>query len=136
MPAPNINFPGIGVDLCEVARLEKSLQSESFCRRVFAPAERAWLEALPPARRAQSAAANFAAKEAFLKAVGTGLAGFALDELAVLRGESGAPYYAFSGAAAAWMEKNALRAHLSLTHEAGLACAFVVLEAQGPADAP
>ena len=48
---------GIGVDLCKAARLEKSLQSESFCRHVFAPAERAWLETLPPARRAQSAAA-------------------------------------------------------------------------------
>ncbi len=121
-------IPGIGVDLCAAARMEKSLQSPAFWRRVFAPAEQARLTALPGHRRAESAAADFAAKEAFLKAAGTGLSGFALAELAVLRRENGAPYFAFSGAAAAWMEQNALAARLSLTHEAGLACAFVVLE--------
>ena len=78
--------------------------------------------------RAESAAANFAAKEAFLKACGTGLAGFALNEIAALRDERGAPYLAFSGRTAEFMETNQLSAHLSLTHEADLAAAFVVLE--------
>ena len=119
---------GIGTDLCAVARMQKSLQSGAFLRHVFAPAEQAMLERLPDRRRAQSAAANFAAKEAFLKAVGTGLAGFALSEVAVLRRESGAPVLAFSGKAAAFMEENALAAHVSLTHEEGFAAAFVVLE--------
>lgn len=136
MPEPDKDFPGIGVDLCAVARMEKSLQSEAFCRRVFAPAERAWLEALPPSRRAQSAAASFAAKEAFLKAAGTGLAGFALDELAVLRRENGAPYFRLAGAAARWAEEQGLTPRVSLTHEAGLACAFVVLAADVSPGAP
>ena len=78
---------GIGCDLCEVARMEKSLSGAhgpAFVRRVFGPAEQAALglgaEAEPwPAGRASahkvaSAAADFAAKEAFLKAAGTGLA--------------------------------------------------------------
>ena len=60
---------------------------------VFAPAEQALLSALGEKRRAETAAANFAAKEAFLKAVGTGLGGFVLCDLAVLRRESGAPYF-------------------------------------------
>ena len=44
----------------------------------------------------------FAAKEAFLKAAGTGLGGFALSELALLRAENGAPYFELQGRAAAW----------------------------------
>ena len=71
---------------------------------------------------------NFAAKEAFLKAAGTGLGGFALTDLTVLRKESGAPYFALTGPAAEWTAANALTSHLSLTHENGLACAFVILE--------
>lgn len=63
----------------------KALQSPSFLDHVFAPAEQALLSALGEKRRAETAAANFAAKEAFLKAVGTGLGGFSLCDLAVLR---------------------------------------------------
>ncbi len=119
---------GIGTDLCAVARMEKSLASEAFFRHVFAPAEQTFLAALPDARRAQSAAANFAAKEAFLKAVGTGLGGFSLGEVAVLRRPGGAPVFEFSGKAAAFLRENGLTAHVSLTHEAGFAAAFVLLE--------
>ncbi len=122
------DIPGIGVDLCEVARLEKSLASKAFVRRVFAPAEQALLASLSGTRRTQSAAANFAAKEAFLKAAGTGLSGFELTDIAVLRNENGAPYLRLSGRAAAWAAENGILARVSLTHEAGLACAFVVLE--------
>ena len=129
---------GIGCDLCELAHLEKSLtgaHAAAFVRRVYGEAERAALGLDAPlpagrsaAHRLASAAANFAAKEAFLKAAGTGLGGFALTDLAVLRKESGAPYFALTGPAAEWTAANALTPHLSLTHENGLACAFVILE--------
>ena len=109
-------------------RIDRSLQRPGFAARVFSEAERALLDSLQGKRRAETAAANFAAKEAFLKAVGTGLGGFALADLAVLRKNSGAPYFAFSGQAAQWMRDNRLTAHVSLTHENGLAAAFVVLE--------
>ena len=78
---------GIGCDLCEVARMEKSLSGAhgpAFVRRVFGPAEQAalglgaeaepWPAGRASAHKAASAAADFAAKEAFLKAAGTGLA--------------------------------------------------------------
>ena len=75
---------GIGCDLCEIAHLEKNLtgtHAAAFIRRVYGSAERAALcldEPLPAGRssthRLASAAANFAAKEAFLKAAGTGRA--------------------------------------------------------------
>ena len=95
---------------------------------MFAPEEQALLAALGDKHRAETAAANFAAKEAFLKAAGTGLGGFAMPELAVLRRESGAPYFALTGAAAAWAAEQGVTVHLSLTHERGLANAIVILE--------
>ncbi len=83
------------------------------------------------AKTVERLAANFAAKEAFLKATGLGLAGFALSDIAALRRESGAPYYAFTGSAADYMAQHNLSAHLSLSHEkGGLGCAmaYCVLE--------
>ena len=68
---------GVGIDLCDAGRLEKSLAKQSFLDHVFAPSEQALLASLGEKRRAETAAANFAAKEAFLKAAGTGLGGFA-----------------------------------------------------------
>ena len=108
---------GIGTDLCDVGRIEKSIARPVFLQHVYTPAE-----------QAETAAANFAAKEAFLKACGTGLSGFSMAEIAALRQPSGAPYLEFTGKAARFMAQNHLQAHLSLTHEAGLAGAFVVLE--------
>ena len=115
---------GVGADMVRVERMEKSLASEAFWQRVFGAEERAFLEK----RKAASAAANFAAKEAFLKACGKGLGGFALAEIQVLREKSGAPYYALRGAATAHLAEKGLHAALSLSHEAGLALAFAVLE--------
>ena len=119
---------GVGADMVRVERMEKSLASEAFWQRVFGAEERAFLEKLSPARKAASAAANFAAKEAFLKACGKGLGGFALAEIQVLREKSGAPYYALRGAAAAWLAEKGLHVSLSLSHEGGLAAAFAVLD--------
>ena len=123
---------GIGIDLCAAARIEKSLGKPAFCDYVFAPAEQALLGNLGGKRRAETAAANFAAKEAFLKAAGTGLGGFALPELALLRAANGAPYFELSGRAAAWAKQRGLTVHVSLTHENGLASAVVVLEEHQP----
>ena len=132
---------GIGCDLCSIARMEKSLlgpHGAVFVRRVFGPAEQAALglplaEEEGTARRTAhtvaSAAADFAAKEAFLKAAGTGLREpFALREIEAVRLESGAPAYRFSGATARWVADHGLTAHLSLSHDGGMALAFCILE--------
>ena len=123
---------GVGIDLCDASRIEKSLEKESFCNYVYAPSEQALLQGLSGKHRAETAAANFAAKEAFLKAAGTGLGGFALPELALLRAENGAPYFELSGRAAAWAAQRGLTVHVSLTHESGLANAIVLLEEHRP----
>ena len=130
---------GIGCDLCSLSHLEKSLSSAhaaAFVRRVYGPAEQAALGLLEGsaaplnAHRLASAAADFAAKEAFLKAVGTGIGGgIALDEIAVEHLPGGAPVYRLTGAAQARLgELGAERAFLSLTHEAGMAAAVCVIE--------
>ena len=137
---------GIGCDLCEIARMEKSLfgpHGAAFVRRVFGPCEQQALglsaNADAPAPRkaahtAASAAADFAAKEAFLKAAGTGLREpFSLCEIEAVRLPSGAPAYRFTGKTAAWVEAHGLTARLSLSHDGGMALAFCVLEQTTPA---
>mgnify|MGYP000824291032 CR=1 FL=1 len=143
---------GIGCDLCSIARMEKSLlgpHGAVFARRVFGPAEQAALglplaEEEGTARRTAhtvaSAAADFAAKEAFLKAAGTGLREpFSLCEIEAVRLPGGAPAYRFSGRSAQWVEMcirdrwveaRRLRAHLSLSHEDGMAMAYCILETE------
>ena len=129
---------GIGCDLCAISRMEKSLtgpHGAAFGRRVFGPEERLALGLDPEhpapltAHCIASAAADFAAKEAFLKAAGTGLAGpFSLSGIQAVRLDSGAPAYRFSGPAAAWMEERHLTAHLTLSHDGGMAMAVCLLE--------
>ena len=130
---------GIGCDLCEIAHLEKSLtgaHAAAFIRRVYGEAERTALGldgALPAGRstahRLASAAANFAAKEAFLKAAGTGLREpFSLCEIEAVRLENGAPAYRFAGKNTRWVQTPRLTARPSFSHEGGRALAFCVLE--------
>ena len=69
------------------------------------------------------------------KALGSGLAAFALAQAQVLHTEDGAPYFAFSGALEQQMAAAGLQVLLSLTHEGGFATAFVVLVRQPPEEA-
>ena len=129
---------GIGCDLCSTARMAKSLggaHGPAFAARVFGPSEREALGLagdIPDplsAHRSASAAADFAAKEAFLKAAGTGLREpFSLCEIEAVRLESVAPAYRFSGKTADWVQAHHLTARLSLSHEGGMALAFCTLE--------
>lgn len=88
----------LGIDLCEIARIRRAMRSPRFCRRILGRAEYIQLEArgFP----AQSVAASFAAKEAFAKAMGTGVRGFALREVELMRDAAGAPFLHLTGAAA------------------------------------
>ena len=59
---------GIGTDLCDVGRIEKSIARPVFLQHVYTPAEQELIVAHTGKKQAETAAANFAAKEAFLKA--------------------------------------------------------------------
>lgn len=119
---------GIGVDCVQIKRMEKSIQVAAFLEKVFTEEERRLLEQHSGKRKAELAAGCFAAKEAFLKAAGVGLGGFALAEIGVLRKESGQPYYHLEGKSAKYCEENRISPFLSLTHEAGVATAFALFE--------
>lgn len=110
-----------GVDIAAAARMEKSMQRPGFLERCFAPAEREYI--CRKANPAETAAALWAAKEAFGKAMGVGLSGWALPEAAVMHTESGAPYFALAGEAAKLAEGWQLA--LSLSHDGGYAIAMV-----------
>ena len=122
------NVIGIGVDLCAVSRMEKSIQREHFAQRVFLPGERAYLDQKDKSR-AQSAAAMFAAKEAVAKALGTGFAqGVSAWTIEVTHDELGAPGIVLHGGAKERLcALGGARVLLSLTHEGDMAAAFAVI---------
>ena len=116
---------GIGIDMIEIARIRRSIGNERFAAFVYSPRERAAF-----AGDARRLAGCFAAKEAFGKALGTGVRGFALSEVSVLRDALGKPYFAFAGRAAAIVREKGLRALVTLTNTREYALANVVLEAE------
>ena len=113
-----------GTDLTPIDRIKKSALNPLFSERVFSAEERAYFSTLRDPY--PSMAAAFAAKEAFSKALRTGIRGFKLAEVSVLHTPLGAPYYAFSGKAADIVKKRNLCFSLSLTHTDTLAAAFTV----------
>lgn len=121
---------GVGIDLVETSRIARALSSHGgrFERRVFGQAEVACCNGR--ANRAECFAARWAAKEAFVKAVGTGLGGGVSPRDVEVRGGAGEPPRLFlSGRAAERAREMGVRAvHLSLTHEGSYAAALVVLE--------
>jgi len=117
---------GIGTDLVENRRLESWLSSPRLLSKYFHANELA--DVAHSGHPAASLAARFAAKEAFGKALGTGLAGLSLKDIATVRGRAGKPELHLSGSALAALEARGARAHLSLSHERDYSIAFVVLE--------
>jgi holo-[acyl-carrier protein] synthase len=128
---------GIGVDLCDVARIERALTASSgaaFRRRIFTDVEQAYCDGHGRRVRFESYAARFAAKEAALKALGTGWSGgIGFTDVEVLRADDGTPTLRLHGvAAAAARKRRIVRWHVSLTHTDTLAVATVVAEASRP----
>lgn len=123
---------GIGFDLLEVSRMARSLEEHGarFVARVFTEGEIRECEGRLD--RAQALAARFAAKEACLKALGTGWAqGLTFQQVEVFKAEGGRPELGLSGAAREWASRMGVRAiHVSLTHQKGMAGAVVVLEGE------
>ena len=123
---------GIGVDLCELARLERVLAERSGARfraRVFTPAEIRYCE---QRRRTatQSYAGIFAAKEAALKALGTGWSkGLGWHSVEVVHDDGGAPALVLHDAARTLARRRGITdAYLTISHAGALAVAVVVLE--------
>ena len=121
---------GTGIDITEVPRIAAAIErfGERFLNRVYTPREIAYCRSKKNA--VERFAARFAAKEAAMKAIGTGLRqGVTWHDVEVGREPGGRPTIIFSGRAAVFAANlGAKRAHLSLTHSEQTAIANVVLE--------
>jgi holo-[acyl-carrier protein] synthase len=120
----------MGVDLAEIERVRKAIEryGRHFIERVFTPAEIAYAES--KANRFERYAARFAAKEAGMKAIGTGWRhGVRWQDFEVANLPSGRPSLKLHGVAAEIAARMGVQSiSLSLTHTATAAMAFVILE--------
>ncbi|MBD8023729.1 holo-ACP synthase [Microbacterium sp. Sa1CUA4] len=116
---------GIGVDLVDIARFERTLErTPRLLERLFSATERE----LKP----RSLAARYAAKEALIKALG-GSDGVHWTEIEITPEASGRPWFTLSGTTAdAVADRGITTLHLSMSHDAGFATAYVVAEASAP----
>ncbi len=112
----------IGTDIVEVERIKKSVSNERFKLKVFSPDELSFIE--KKKNPFESFAGNWAAKEAFSKAIGTGVRSFSLAEVEVLRDNLGKPYLKLSGNALA--AADGLSFDVSISHTKTLATATVI----------
>lgn len=118
---------GIGLDVCSIERMRRALErhGERFFSRICSEEERKDFRA---ADRAMTLAGRFAAKEAFAKAL-DGAPGVGWHECEIRRGESGRPQMTLTGSALALATRHgAVRWHVTITHDAGIAAAVVILE--------
>lgn len=135
---------GIGTDICDVRRMRASFErhGERFARRVLGDAEFAVWQARSvrwPDRGLRYLATRFSAKEAFSKAIGTGIhQPMSWRACEILNHPSGQPYIRLHGELKIWFEGRGLRAHVTLTDESDYAASFVVVEkvSTTPAELP
>ncbi len=129
---------GIGTDIIEIARVAKAMESPRFCQRVFSEDEGLALGGtvkdatgntlnISPINM-QSFAANFAGKEAVVKAMGCGFKGFFPCNVEILRHENGKPYVRLSGKAKELADTMGIRFHISLSHCQEYAVGYALAE--------
>jgi len=124
---------GIGIDMVLVQRMKKWMETPGLTERYFHPEEIQYV--LEKGDNAVfSLAARFASKEAFGKALGTGLEGIELKDIMVKNKENGRPELLVFGTALRALEKisagSSCKIHVSLSHEKDNAIAIVILESQ------
>lgn len=114
-----------GIDIIKISRMEKALHNKSFFDKVFGEQEKAELEKrnMP----LESIAAAFSAKEAFGKAFGVGISGFSLNDVQVLHGENGEPYFQLSGDAEKLAHNGKCEISLSISHDGEYAVSMVTV---------
>lgn len=119
---------GIGTDIVQVNRMEKWIEKAEMIERFFNPAEKK--DRGSKSLLCQHYAARFAAKEAFSKALGTGITGFSLQDVYITNDESGKPFLNVKDSAADVLKERCgeCKLHVSLSHEKEYATAIVIIE--------
>jgi holo-[acyl-carrier protein] synthase len=119
---------GVGIDIVEIKRMERWLDNPKLLKRFFHN-EEIDLAFAREKGAALTLSARFAAKEAFGKALGTGLAEISLKDIMVVNRENGKPDLTlFETAQQAFEKSGSNKVHISLSHERENAIAIVVLE--------
>ena len=116
---------GIGVDVVDLARFERAIaRTPGLIERLFAESERG--------RHPRSLAARFAAKEALIKALG-GDDGLRWHDMVIAQNDDGDPSFQLTGTVARAAEVRGIgRVHVSMSHDGGVATAFVIAETDVP----
>ncbi|HYE83337.1 MAG TPA: holo-ACP synthase [Clostridia bacterium] len=119
---------GIGTDIIEIKRIKKAIaRSPKFIERLFTEQEMEYYR--KKEMKAQHIAGGFSAKEAVLKALGTGLRGFRWKDIEILRGPVGKPIVRFGGNVRQFMEDNGIgMIHVTISHSKDFATATAVAE--------
>lgn len=116
-----------GIDIVEISRISRLISETDFTNRYFSIEEQAFFSSKQ--NPANTVAGNFAAKEAFSKALGTGIRDFKLNEISVLRDSLGKPYFEFSENIKNILSKNGVTdIDVSISHEKEYAIAMVVFD--------
>lgn len=125
---------GIGVDVVDLARFERAAtRTPRLLPRLFAESERVVSDGAGGSRvlSLRSLAARYAAKEALIKAIGHS-DGVFWHDMRVIADERGNPRFETSGALTEWLVQNDISTvHVSLSHDAGVAIAYVIAESAG-----
>lgn len=124
-------YNGLGLDLCLISRMEELAEDERFLARYFTGEEAAYIKSRG-ASAAQTMAGIFAAKEAFVKALGVGIS-LPMRDIGVTHMPSGQPCYALTGKAAELAQGSTCM--LSITHEGDMAAAVCMIMAGSRCDA-
>lgn len=118
---------GTGIDIVEIARLKDKDKDKAFLSRIYTDNELRYI--LRKVNNTPSLASHFAAKESFLKALGTGIGyGISTKDIEVGHDDKGKPYYILSEKAQSLLDGENIKTHLSISHDKNYAVAFAILE--------
>lgn len=118
---------GIGLDIVEVERLKNKENDSDFLSKIYSLSEREYI--LKKANPSVYLASHFAAKEALLKAIGSGMGhGFSTLDFEILHDEKGKPFYRLGEKIKDYFGSKNIVSHLTITHEKRYALACAILE--------
>lgn len=118
---------GIGIDIIEIERIAKAIKNTRFLKRVYTPKEIEFLDSRK--WNPCSVAGNFAAKEAMVKALGTGIGAIKWMDVEILRNSKGAPYVLLYGKALeTYSEMDGEKIWVSISHSKEYATAQIIIE--------
>lgn len=120
---------GIGTDIVEICRIKNAINdNERFIKRFFTEGEQDMFRSR--GNKAEIIAGNFAAKEAVSKSLGTGIRGFGLKDIEILRDEIGKPYVILYNTCKDIAEQLSIsKIHVSISHDKTKAISYVIAEA-------